>query len=145
VLNPSSTIIVGGWVRVRYIQFVTYSTWPYRFTAQHSRHIMCIDFSARNANLGRDNNARIRSLHIEIDHTNAHVQSKKPRRIRKKTVQKHAFTPNDFQMHQRSLDHSYCKRETSLTKLKNSKCVMILVPRLSSSPKTTDHINSAVT
>jgi hypothetical protein len=31
-------------------------------------------------------------------------------------------TPNDFQMHQQSLDHSYCKRETSLTKLKNSKC-----------------------
>jgi hypothetical protein len=38
-----------------------------------------------------------------------------------------AFTPNDFQMHQQSLDHSYCKRETSLTKLKNSKSVMILV------------------
>jgi hypothetical protein len=25
-------------------------------------------------------------------------------------------TPIDFQMHQQSLDHSYCKRETSLTK-----------------------------
>jgi hypothetical protein len=37
--------------------------------------------------------------------------------------------PKDFQMHQQSLDHSYCKRETSLTKLKNSKSVMILVVR----------------
>jgi hypothetical protein len=35
---------------------------------------------------------------------------------------------------QQSLDHSYCKRETSLTKLKNSKSVMILVVRLTSSP-----------
>jgi hypothetical protein len=42
--------------------------------------------------------------------------------------------PKDFQMHQQSLDHSSCKRETSLTKLKNSKSVMILVARLSSSP-----------
>jgi hypothetical protein len=29
-----------------------------------------------------------------------------------------------------SLDHSYCKRETSLTKFKNSQSVMILVVRL---------------
>jgi hypothetical protein len=43
---------------------------------------------------------------------------------------RHAFTPKDFQVHQQSLDHSYCKRETSLTKLKNSKSVMILVVRL---------------
>jgi hypothetical protein len=35
---------------------------------------------------------------------------------------------------QHSLDHSYCKRENSLTKLKNSKSVMILVVRLTSSP-----------
>jgi hypothetical protein len=34
---------------------------------------------------------------------------------------RHAFTPSDFQMHQQSLDHSYCKRENSLTKLNNSK------------------------
>jgi hypothetical protein len=40
---------------------------------------------------------------------------------------RHAFTPKDFQMHQQSLDHSYCKRETSLM---NSKSVMILVVRL---------------
>jgi hypothetical protein len=42
---------------------------------------------------------------------------------------RHAFTPKD-QMHQQSLNHSDCKRETSLTKLKNSKSVMILVVRL---------------
>jgi hypothetical protein len=49
---------------------------------------------------------------------------------------RHAFyTPNDFQMHQQSLDHLYCKRETALTKLKNYKSVMILVVRLTSSPK----------
>jgi hypothetical protein len=53
---------------------------------------------------------------------------------------RHAFTPNDFQMHQQSLDHSYCKRETSLTKLKNSKSVMILVVRLASSPTLQSHI-----
>jgi hypothetical protein len=33
-------------------------------------------------------------------------------------------------MHQQSLDHSYSKRETSLTKLKTSQSVMILVVRL---------------
>jgi hypothetical protein len=33
-------------------------------------------------------------------------------------------------MHQQSLDHLYCKQETSLTKLKNSESVMILVVRL---------------
>jgi hypothetical protein len=38
--------------------------------------------------------------------------------------------PNDFQMYQQSLDHSYCKRETSWTKFKNSQSVMILVVRL---------------
>jgi hypothetical protein len=37
-------------------------------------------------------------------------------------------------MHQQSLDLSYCKRETSPTKLKNSKSVMILVVRITSSP-----------
>jgi hypothetical protein len=42
----------------------------------------------------------------------------------------HAFTTKDFQMHQQSLDHSYCKRETSLTTFKNSQSVMILVVRL---------------
>jgi hypothetical protein len=47
---------------------------------------------------------------------------------------RHAFTPKDFQMHQQSLDHSYGKRETSLTKLQNSKSVMILVVRFASSP-----------
>jgi hypothetical protein len=74
------------------------------------------------------------------------TQSKKTRRIRKKTTKtllrwnvntlfmRHAFTPNDFQMHQQWLDHSYCKRETSLTKLKNSKSMMIFVVRLVSSP-----------
>jgi hypothetical protein len=31
---------------------------------------------------------------------------------------------------QQSLDHSYCKRGTSLTKFKNSQSVMILVVRL---------------
>jgi hypothetical protein len=41
--------------------------------------------------------------------------------------------PKDFQMHQQSLDHSYCKWETSLKKFKNSKSVMILVVRLASS------------
>jgi hypothetical protein len=33
-------------------------------------------------------------------------------------------------MHQQSLDHSYSKRDTSLTKLKISQSVMILVVRL---------------
>jgi hypothetical protein len=33
------------------------------------------------------------------------------------------------------LDHSYCKRENSLTKLNNSESVVILVVRLASSPK----------
>jgi hypothetical protein len=42
--------------------------------------------------------------------------------------------PKDFQMHQQPLDHSYWKRETSLTKLKNYKSVMILVVWLLSSP-----------
>jgi hypothetical protein len=68
---------------------------------------------------------------------NTHVQSKQHRRIHKKTVQKHFYDEmkilsslktriysKDFQMHQQSLDHSYCKRETSLTILK------ILVVRL---------------
>jgi hypothetical protein len=83
MLNPSSTN--RGWVdRARYIQFVTYMAIP--FHSQHSRHILYIDFSACNAILGRDNIARIRSLRIEIDHTNAHVQSKKPRRTHKKTT-----------------------------------------------------------
>jgi hypothetical protein len=39
-------------------------------------------------------------------------------------------TPKDFQMHQQSLDHSYCKRETSWTKIKNSQSVMISVVRI---------------
>jgi hypothetical protein len=43
---------------------------------------------------------------------------------------RHAFTPKDFQMHQQSLDHSYCKRETAWTKFRNSQSVMILVVRL---------------
>jgi hypothetical protein len=34
-----------------------------------------------------------------------------------------------------SFGHSYCKRETSLTKLKSSKSVMILVVRITSSLK----------
>jgi hypothetical protein len=43
--------------------------------------------------------------------------------------------PKDFQMHQQSLyNHSYCKRESTLTKLKNSRRVMIFVARLASSP-----------
>jgi hypothetical protein len=48
---------------------------------------------------------------------------------------RHAFTPNDFQMHQQLLDHSYCKRENSLTKFNNSENVMILVVRLASSER----------
>jgi hypothetical protein len=54
------------------------------------------------------------------------------------------ITPKDFQMPQHSLDHSYSKRETSLTKFKNSKSVMILVVRLTSSPKliTSNYNNS---
>jgi hypothetical protein len=35
-----------------------------------------------------------------------------------------------MQMHQQSLDHSYCKRETLWTKFRNSQSVMILVVRL---------------
>jgi hypothetical protein len=120
------------------------------FHSLYSRHIMYIDFSARNANLGSDNNAHIWSLRIEIDHTNAHValcSQKKPDECAKKLYKntspmkwkyflhwRRTFTPNDFQMHQHSLDQSYCNRETSLTKLKNSKSVMIFVVRLSSSP-----------
>jgi hypothetical protein len=45
-------------------------------------------------------------------------------------------------MHQQSLDHSYCKRETSLTKLKNSQSVMILVVRLG---QLTDTVNKSDT
>jgi hypothetical protein len=70
---------------------------------------------------------------------NAHVQSKITSKNSQKPVQKHssnemkntflhwrhAISPKDFQMHQQSLDHSYCKRENSLTKLNNSKSVMI--------------------
>jgi hypothetical protein len=44
-------------------------------------------------------------------------------------------------MHQQSLDRPYCKRENSLTKLNNSECVMILVVRLASSPKTEKCLN----
>jgi hypothetical protein len=64
---------------------------------------------------------------------NAHLQSKITSKNSQKTTKtllqwnentflhwRHAFTPKDFQMHQQSLDHSYCKQETSLTKLKNS-------------------------
>jgi hypothetical protein len=38
-----------------------------------------------------------------------------------KTEKKEKVNPKDVQMHQQSLDHPYCNRETSLTKLKNSK------------------------
>jgi hypothetical protein len=37
------------------------------FTAHHVHTLLSWNFSARKANLGRDNNARIRSLRIEID------------------------------------------------------------------------------
>jgi hypothetical protein len=47
------------------------STYMASFTAQHTRHIMYIDYLLetfpRANNLGRDKNARIRSLRIEID------------------------------------------------------------------------------
>jgi hypothetical protein len=41
--NTCSTrpIIVGGWRRVRYLLHI----WPFRFTAQHSWHIMYIDYT----------------------------------------------------------------------------------------------------
>jgi hypothetical protein len=145
VLNPSSTIIVGGWIRGRYIQCVTYMVIPFHsptFTAHNVHVLLCAQRQPGQSN------ARIRSLRIEIDYTNANVQWKKPRRIRKIKLYKNtspmkwkyfhwrqAFTPNDLQMHQHSLDHSYCKRETPLTKLKNSKSVMILMVRLSSTLK----------
>jgi hypothetical protein len=78
--------------------------------------------------------------------TNVHVQSKITSKNSQKNCTKHFSnemkihffiedTHRDFQMHQQSLDYSYCKRVTSLTKLKNSKSVMILVMRLAISPK----------
>jgi hypothetical protein len=70
----------GGWTKgcsLAYMQIEPISeeesrklcAWPFRFTDQHSRHIhrrLSWNFSARKANLGRDNNASIRSLRIEI-------------------------------------------------------------------------------
>jgi hypothetical protein len=79
---------------------------------------------------------RIRSLRIEIDQLMRMCSQRWPRKICKKLYKntspmkwkyisslnwrRQAFTPNDFQMHQQSLDHSYCKQETSLTKLSPS-------------------------
>jgi hypothetical protein len=97
-----------------YIQFVTYMA---SFTAQYSRHIHYITFLklfrvptwAETIMLVYD------PFVSRLFTANAHVQSK----INTFLHWRHAFTPKDFQMHQQSLDHSYCKRETSLTKLKN--------------------------
>jgi hypothetical protein len=137
-------IIVGGWIRVRYLLHTC--TWPFRFTAKHSRHIKCTWTTF--LNLGRDNNARrrIRSLRIEIDElTRMRSQNnldKFARKLYKNTSPmkwkyflhwRHAFTPNYFQMHW-AVTWSYCKRENSLTKLNNSESVMSLVVRLASSP-----------
>jgi hypothetical protein len=66
-LNPG--LIVGGRVD-KGTQFVTYMA---SFKAQHSQHIYTQTtflklFRVQKANLGRDNNARIRFLRFEIDH-----------------------------------------------------------------------------
>jgi hypothetical protein len=120
------------WIRVYAICYIHGQFHSPTFTAHHVHRLLSWHFSAHKANLGRDNNARIRSLRIEIDHAN--VQSKITSKNSQKTVQKHFsnemkihffiedthLPPKIFQMHQQSLDHSYCKRETSLTKLKNS-------------------------
>jgi hypothetical protein len=86
--------------------------------------------------LGRDNNAcSIRALHIDWSAKFAKNCTKHfSNEMNTFLHWRQAFTRKDFQMHQQSLDHSYCKRETWLTKLKNSKSMMILVVRLASSP-----------
>jgi hypothetical protein len=95
------------------------------------------------------------SLRFEIDQltANAHVQSKINSKNSQKTVRKH-FS-NEMKIHfffedthlppkisecisshlitrTANENHSYCKRETSLTKFKNSQSVMILVVRFRS-------------
>jgi hypothetical protein len=130
------------------------------FTAQHSRHIMLIENILETFPRGRPTwaDTTIMLLYdpcmIRDWWSNAQITSNNSL----KTVQKHfsyemkwntflhwrhAFTPKDFEMHQQSLDHSYCKRETSLTKLKNYKSVMILVVRFSSSPIQIYHLGNA--
>jgi hypothetical protein len=116
-----------------------------KFTRWQHR-LLSWNFSARKANL-LGNNARIRSLRLEIDELTRMGSQNNLDRFAKKLYKntspmkwkyfrhwRHAFTPNDFQVHQQSLDHSYCKRENSLTKLNNSEKAMILMVRLASSP-----------
>jgi hypothetical protein len=104
----------------------------------HRLGLLSWNFFARKANLGR--NVRICAVKIEKFAKNC---TKTLLQWNKDTFLhwRHAFTPKYFQMHQQSLDdHSYCKRETALTKLKNYKSVLILVARLASSPMTPDQL-----
>jgi hypothetical protein len=105
-----------SWARVWYLLH----TWPFR---------------------GRDNNAHIRSLRLEIDGANAHARAcaklyknTSPMKWKYISSLKTHIYPHRFPNASAVTCHSYCKRETSLTKLKNSKSVMILVVRLVSSP-----------
>jgi hypothetical protein len=118
-------IIVGGWISVRYGHFVS---------AQHSRHIMYIDYFLETSPRARPTWAETRMC-SQNNQTNSQKNCTHTSPMKwKYFLHWHEFTPNDFQMHQQSLDHSYCKRENSPTKLNNTESVMIVVARLSSSP-----------
>jgi hypothetical protein len=122
-------IVVGGRVDKGIYNLLHYGQFHSpTFMAHHVHRLLSWNFSTRKANLGRDNTALltcIRSLRIEIDHANAHVQSKITSKNSQKNCTKtllqwnentflhwrHTFTPKDIQMHQQSLDHSYTANE----------------------------------
>jgi hypothetical protein len=102
----------GGWgLGICYIHV--------HFVSAPNVHILPVpswSLSARKANLGRDNNARIRSLRIEIDELTRMCSQNNLNKFAKKLYKntspmkwkyflhwRHAFTANDFQMHQQSL------------------------------------------
>jgi hypothetical protein len=137
--------IVGGWIRVRYLLHV-YMAIPFHsptFTAHKTTFLKLLRAE------GQHGQTTIMLVYDELMRMcSQNTLDKFEKKLYKNTSQmkwkyflhwRHALSPNDFQMHQQSIDHSYCKRENSLTKLNNSETVMILVVRLSSSPKRCFH------
>jgi hypothetical protein len=96
------------------------------FTAHHVHYwLLSWNFSAREANLGRDNDARIRSLRIEMISACAVKDNleKFEKNCTKTLIQWNQntfFTEDTWFPNASAVTWSlYCKRETSLTKLKN--------------------------
>jgi hypothetical protein len=104
----------AGWIKVYTICYIHGHFHSPTFTAHHVHRLLSWNFSARKVNLGRDNNARIRTIPAYRDWSaKAHVQSKITSKNSQKSVQKH-FS-NEMKIH-------FFIEDTHLPK-KISKCI----------------------